>query len=325
MTRLIVFGILAAFFFSSTFVFNRAMSLEGGHWAWTASLRYGYMLLLLCTWLLLKGRRGVVVAAWDAFRRNWLFWTTAGSVGFGAFYALISFSASFAPGWVVATTWQITILATPVVLLLFGRRVPARGVLFTAMIFLGIVLVTLEQATAAPLGDILRGVVPVVAAAFAYPLGNQMVWEARHGTSSLLPAITDPVVDDSFGRVLLMVLGSIPFWVVLLIVAAPPPPSPGQLVNTALVAVFSGVIATSLFLHARHCASTTYELAAIDATQSTEVIFSLLGEIVFLHGLLPGSSGTAGLVLVVGGLMLYVRAQTAGQLKEKIQDRKSVV
>lgn len=316
MTSLIIFGILAAFFFSSTFVLNRAMSLEGGHWAWTASLRYGYMLLLLCLWLLLRGRRGVLVAAWGAFRRHWLFWTAAGSVGFGVFYALISYSASFAPGWVVATTWQSTILATPAVLLLFGRRVPARGMLFTALIFVGIVLVTLEQASAASLGDIVRGVVPVVAAALAYPLGNQLVWEARRGTSPLLPALTDPVADDSIGRVLLMVLGSLPFWVVLLVVAAPPPPSSGQLLNTALVAVFSGVIATSLFLHARHHASTSYELAAVDATQSTEVIFSLLGEIVFLHGALPGPAGTMGLTLVIGGLVLYVRAQTAGALKK---------
>lgn len=316
MTRLIVFGILAAFFFSSTFVLNRAMSLEGGHWAWTASLRYGYMLLLLCLWLLLRGQRGVLAAVWGIFRRHWLFWTTAGSVGFGAFYALISYSASFAPGWVVATTWQSTILATPVVLLLFGRRVPARGMLFTALIFTGIVLVTIEQACVAPLGDIVQGVVPVVAAALAYPLGNQLVWEARHGRSPLLPVITDPVIDDSIGRVLLMVLGSLPFWVVLLIVTAPPPPSAGQLINTALVAVFSGVIATSLFLHARHCASTSYELAAVDATQSTEVIFSLLGEIVILQGALPGTSGTTGLALVIGGLVLYVRAQTTGSPRD---------
>ena len=27
------------------------MRLEGGHWLWTASLRYGWMLVLLCLWL----------------------------------------------------------------------------------------------------------------------------------------------------------------------------------------------------------------------------------------------------------------------------------
>ena len=44
MLRLITYGLLAAFFFSSTFVLNRAMSLGGGHWVWSAALRYGYAL-----------------------------------------------------------------------------------------------------------------------------------------------------------------------------------------------------------------------------------------------------------------------------------------
>ncbi len=56
MLRLVLTGILAALFFSSTFVLNRAMSLEGGHWLWTASLRYVWMLLLLCIWLAVAGR-----------------------------------------------------------------------------------------------------------------------------------------------------------------------------------------------------------------------------------------------------------------------------
>ena len=47
MTRLIGIGVLAALFFSSTFVLNRAMSLDGGSWVWSASLRYGWMTLFL--------------------------------------------------------------------------------------------------------------------------------------------------------------------------------------------------------------------------------------------------------------------------------------
>lgn len=311
MTRLVSIGILSAFFFSSTFVLNRAMSLQEGHWVWTASLRYVYMLLMICLWLLLTRQGPVLGGALRLFRRHWLFWTTAGSIGFGVFYALLTYSASFAPGWVVATTWQATILATPVVLLLFGKRVPARGMLFSSLIFAGIVLVTLEQAGAAPLGDILLGTLPVLGAAFAYPFGNQLVWEARHGKSPRIPTIHDPVMENSVGRLLLMVLGSLPFWLVLVVVAAPPPPTAGQLVKTALVAVFAGVIATSLFLHARHHAATSYELAAVDSTQSMEVIFSLLGEIIFLHGAFPGATGAAGIALAMAGLILYVRAQSA--------------
>lgn len=307
MISLVSTGILSALFFSSTFVLNRAMSLQGGHWAWTASLRYGYMLVLLCLWLLVTRQGHVLRGALRLYCRHWLFWTVSGGIGFGLFYSLLSYSASFAPGWVVATTWQATIMATPLVLLLFGRRVPAQGLLYTLLIFAGIVMVTLEQATAVPLRSIVLGTLPVMGAAVAYPLGNQLVWEARLGRSAFIPSITDPVIDHGIGRVLLLVLGSLPFWLVLLLVTAPPPPSAGQLVNTALVALFSGVIATSLFLQARHRAATPYELAAVDATQATEVIFSLLGEVVFLHGASPKLAGTVGIILVLVGLLLYVK------------------
>ena len=47
MIRLMLTGLAAGLFFSSTFVLNRAMSLEGGHWYWSAALRYFYMVILL--------------------------------------------------------------------------------------------------------------------------------------------------------------------------------------------------------------------------------------------------------------------------------------
>ena len=310
MTRLLSFGILSALFFSSTFILNRAMSLQGGHWVWTASLRYGYMLVLLCLWLLVSGRSAVLRETVREYLRHWLFWTTAGSIGFGVFYALLSFSATRAPGWVVATAWQATILATPLVLLMFGKRVPAKGLAFSLFIFSGIALVTVEQATSNTTGEMLIGLLAVLSAALAYPLGNQLLWEAKHGSHTLIPRICDPVVDNSIARVLLMVLGSLPFWGILILTVSPPPPSEGQLLSTALVALLSGVIATTLFLHARHQAKTPYELAAIDSTQATEVLFALLGEIIFLQGTLPGLTATCGIFSVIAGLALFIRAQS---------------
>jgi drug/metabolite transporter (DMT)-like permease len=309
MIRILIIGILSALFFSCTFVLNRAMSLQGGHWVWSASLRYGYMLLLLCLWLIVSRQASILKAVFNEFRGNWKFWTVAGSTGFGVFYSLLSYSASFAPGWVVATTWQITLLASPLVLRVFGRRVPRKGLIFTLLIYSGIVLVTLEQVSMSSLSESLHGILSVMVAAISYPLGNQMVWEARHGTLAGIPQMSGGAVDSSVGRVLLMVLGSLPFWFVLILVTSPPPPSSGQLISTAIVAVFSGVIATTLFLSARHRAATPYELVAVDATQSAEVIFALLGEIIFFHGAWPGIVATVGIVAVVTGLLLYIRAQ----------------
>lgn len=309
MTRLVITGILSAFFFSSTFVLNRAMSLQGGHWVWSASLRYAYTFLMLSSWLLLAGKSRLLLQTFRAYRDNWCFWSIAGGIGFGVFYSLLTFSATFAPGWVVATTWQSTILATPIVLFFFKKKVPMKGIFYTGIIFLGIVMVTFQQASAASVSAIIFGIVPVILAAFAYPIGNQLIWEARHGTGRRIPRVNESVLDDSVSRVLIMVIGSLPFWAILLLATDPPPPSHGQLINTALVALLSGVIATTLFFHARHRSKTALELSAVDATQSTEVIFSLLGEILFLNGALPGPVGGVGITLSVMGLVLYVRSQ----------------
>ena len=310
MVRIIVLGMLSAVFFSSTFVLNRAMSLEGGHWVWTASLRFGYMLVFLCGCLLITKGVKQLAGIRKVFLQYWLFWIIAGSIGFGVFYALISFSAAYAAGWIVATTWQATILATPIVLVVFGKRVPARGVALTGLIFAGILLVNMEHAAMATAREMIFGVLPVLIAAFAYPLGNQMVWEARQGGNGRIPHIDHAVMEDGFSRVLLLTLGSMPFWIGLVLLARPPAPSPGQLINTAMVALFSGVIATTLFLHARHLCAHPYEIAAVDATQSMEVVFSLIGEIVILQGVFPGSLGVAGIALTLIGLVAYTRLQS---------------
>jgi drug/metabolite transporter (DMT)-like permease len=309
MLRRVSLGVVAALFFSSTFVLNRSMSLAGGHWAWNASLRFGFMLVLLVLILLVTKGPRALRAVWEVFRQHWLFWVIAGSIGFGVFYALITFSAAYAAGWIVATTWQITILATPIVLVFFGRRVPARGLLFSGLIFVGILLVNIEHASATSLQSMLFSALPVLVAAFAYPTGNQLVWEARQGENRRLPHITHPILENGFARVLLLTLGSVPFWLALLLLTKPPTPSTGQLVSTAMVALFSGVIATTIFLYARHLCQHPYEIAAVDATQSMEVVFSLIGEILFLNGILPGPLGLIGVVLTILGLIAYMAIQ----------------
>jgi len=309
MVRLLGAGLLAALFFSSTFILNRAMSLEGGHWVWSAALRYLWMTAFLVIGPLVIGRARLLRDALRLFRRHWRFWLVAGTIGFGVFYAGVTFAASFAPGWVVATTWQITVLASPLVLLAYGRRVPLRGVVFTLLIFLGIVLVNVGQVEAADWSVVLMGGLPVMIAAFAYPIGLQMVWEARAGGHAQIPYIVDPVLSDSFARVLLLTLGSLPFWLITIIVTQPPPPTADQWASTALVALLSGVIATSLFVYARHLARNAYELAAVDATQAGEVLFALVGEVLLLGGAVPDSFALIGIGLTMLGLVLYLLAQ----------------
>lgn len=308
MFQLVSIGVLSGLFFSSTFILNRVMSLEGGHWVWSAALRYAYMILfLLAGQLLSQGIRGPE-RIFRLFFRYWKFWTLSGSIGFGGFYALICFSADHAPGWVVATTWQLTIIASLVVLICFGRSIPKKAWGFSAIIFMGVVLVNMSHMDTAPIADVLMGGIPVLIAAFCYPTGNQLVWEAKNG-HRLLPHINDPLVDNPFNKVFLLSLGSVPFWLVLVAISDPPPPSTGQLFNTALVAFFSGICATSLFLFARSKSKKGSELAAVDATQSSEVIFAIIGEVVLIGAPLPGAASVIGILLVFTGLGLYIRFQ----------------
>lgn len=308
MIKLIGIGLLSGFFFSATFVLNRAMSLGGGHWVWSASLRYAYMILFLTVCLTVFQGRASVRGVFSLFARHWRFWIVTGSVGFGGFYALICFSADHAPGWVVATTWQCTIMASLVVLGGFGRSFPKRTWGLSFVPFLGVLLVNASAIGTVSVRDIMLGTVPVLMAAFCYPIGNQMVWEATNGNPRL-PDIRSPYLENPFNKVLLLSLGSVPFWCLLIWSCAPAPPSTGQLINTAMVALSSGVVATSLFLYARNKASKASELAAVDATQSSEVVFAIMGEVLFLGAPLPNGFALIGMLLVFTGLALFIRFQ----------------
>ena len=306
MIKLILLGLLSAAFFSATFILNRSMSLSGGHWVWSSSLRFFYMFFLLVILITINRGADYLRDLIKIFIKNFGFWLIAGSIGFGTFYSLLCYSADHAPGWVVAGTWQITVIATPIVLLFFKEKVPRYGVFFSFLIFFGILLIQFyNKESGLAVKHILYGVIPVVIAAFAYPTGNQLLNFAKHGNHALIPHIDSPILKDALACVLLMTMGSIPFWVILLLIVTPPLPFKGQLINTGIVAVSSGIIATSIFYKARNASKSPYIISAVDATQSGEVIFSLAGEILLLNGALPNLTGGIGIIIIVGGIVGY--------------------
>lgn len=308
MAALIALGLVSGLFFSSTFVLNRLMSLEGGHWVWSASLRYVFMILFLLIVIRLFQGRKTVVALFKLYVEHWFFWTVAGSIGFGCFYALLCFSADYAPGWVIAATWQLTIIASLFVLMFFGRVFPKRIWVFSTIVVVGVGLINTSHITTFHFVEFAKGAFPVLIAAFCYPFGNQLVWESKHGHKHF-PKIDSPLLENAFNKVLLLSLGSLPFWILLVLFIDPPMPSMGQVLNTSLVALLSGLVATTLFLLARHQAHTSSELAAVDATQSSEVIFALLGEMLFLGTALPNAQAWLGIVLVFIGLGFFIYFQ----------------
>ena len=314
MVALIALGLLSALFFSSTFVLNRLMSLEGGHWVWSASLRYVFMVLFLVIVIRLFQGKKPLQALLKLFGEHWLFWMVAGSIGFGCFYALLCYSADYAPAWVVAATWQLTIIASLFVLMLFGRVFPKRIWVFSTIIVIGVGLINTSHITTFHFIEFVKGAFPVLIAAFCYPFGNQLVWESKHGHVHF-PKIDSPLLENAFNKVFLLSLGSLPFWLVLVLLINPSMPSLGQVFNTSLVALLSGLVATTLFLLARHRAHKSSELAAVDATQASEVIFALLGEMLFLGATLPNAQAWIGMSLVFVGLGFFIY----------FQEKKSVV
>lgn len=301
-SQLIGISIMSGLFFSATFLFNESMSLGGGHWVWSASLRYGFVILFLILILWAKGGAGLVLGAFKLFFQYWKFWVIAGTIGFGGFYALMCFSADLAPGWVIASTWQFTVVASLFVLLLFGQRFPKRVWGFSSLVFIGVVLVNLSRANLVEFDVLLLGVLPMIGAAFCYPFGNQLVWEAMRGKRRALPHIQSTILHNSFVKVLLMSLGSLPLWILLVFIFKPPFPSVSQFTQTAMVALFSGVIATSIFLFARTHANSPSELAGVDASQSSQVLFALIGGVLFLDASMPNLMAFLGLGLIGVGL-----------------------
>lgn len=182
MIKLISLGILSGAFFSTTFILNEAMRLGGGHWVWSASLRYVFMALFLTIVILFRGGVKQLLGVFKLFHTHWQFWVMAGSIGFGLFYALICFSADFSPGWVIAATWQFTVVASLFIFMLFGRSFPKRIWFFSILIFLGVVLVNLSHIETFDINVLLLGGLPVLIAAFCYPFGNQLVGRLKMGT-----------------------------------------------------------------------------------------------------------------------------------------------
>lgn len=274
-------------FFAVTFILNRSMELAGGSWLWSASLRFIFMLpFLLIIVLYRKGFKQMKTEMTKQPIRLFI-WSL---VGFVLFYAPLTYAAAFSPGWLVAGTWQLTILAgvllTPFFFITIKtkqgvrfvrQKVPFVSLGITSLIFIGVVLIQVPHAQVVSFKTLASGILPIVFAAFMYPLGNRKTMELLNGKL------------DTFQRILAMTLMTLPVWLIFVVLAliTVGPPSLNQVVQAFIVGVSSGVVATTLFFMAtdrvRHDQG---KLAAVEATQSTQVIFVIIGEIVLLHLLL---------------------------------------
>lgn len=113
---------------------------------------------------------------------------------------------------------------------------------------------------------------------------------------------------DAYQRVLGMTLASLPFWLLLSLygVFSAGMPSKDQTIQSALVAVFSGVVATVLFFKATNqVRGNMQKLVTVEATQSLEVLFALMGELIFLSILIPSPLSWICMFIVIFGMILH--------------------
>ena len=322
--KAIILGICSSFFFAFTFILNRSMELSGGSWLWSASLRYFFMipfLILIVMW------RKKWVSLYNEMKNKPLQWLLWGTIGFGLFYAPICFAGAYGPGWLIAATWQITIMSGSLLAPLFYEetkaanrtirvrgRIPLRGLCMSMIIIVGVGIMQFEHASQLSIKPVLLSTIPVIIASFAYPLGNRKMMALCEGKL------------DVFQRVLGMTLGSMPLWIAIAIYAlfTTGLPTKTQTVQSLFVAICSGVIATLLFFQATNLVQHNMaKLATVEATQSIQVLFVLLGEIVFLSTPFPTQISALGIVLVIIGMMLHSSISGKNRFEKNTQDNSS--
>ena len=192
----------------------------------------------------------------------------------GAFYAPLTFAAIYSPSWVVASTWQFTIIAGLLLAPLINpdQQGPSKNrfwsFIFSGIILLGIAIMQTSQVRALTVSNVVKGILPVLIAAFAFPLGNIKMMQLTDGRLHV------------FQRILGMSICSLPFWILLSsyeIVVHQKLPSSEQIIQTVTVAICSGIVATVLFFSATDAVRLNgKKLAAVEATQSAEVVFALV-------------------------------------------------
>ena len=293
MKKALIYGIFGALFFAFTFIFNRSMNLSGGYWLWSASLRYLFTLPMMLIIVMKKKELAGVIQAIQKELVTWLLWST---VGFGFFYAPLSMASVYGESWFVAAMWQITIVAGILLTPVFGKKIPLKNLLMSGVILLGIGLLQVQHIENGMNHGMMQSLLLIMVAAVSYPLGNRKMMQhcAKDGLTTIQ-------------RVFGMTLMSMPFWLLLsgASVIKVGLPSCNQVIQSFIVALFSGVIATLLFFEATNLVKDNpKQLAVIEATQSGEVIFTLLGGCLFLGDKLPSAVGFVGIAAVVAGMIV---------------------
>jgi drug/metabolite transporter (DMT)-like permease len=296
----VVIALLSALFFTLTYVLNRAIANDGGYWAWTASLRY---LLTLPLLLPLMPWQGGIAPVWRALRAHPWAWLRCSAIGFVLFYILLSYAASSGPSWLVAGSFQFTVIAgmlcAPFLYHDARRRIPPAALAVGVLIIAGVLLLQFGHAD----GRLDRAgwiaLACVLGSAGLYPLGNRLLLLHLERTGESLNATQ---------RVFGMTLASQPLWWLVAAFAWQQSGSPSlsQAWLAAGVALSAGVIATILFFQATGMVrDNPTALGAAEAMQAAELLFATVLGVWWLHEAWPRGIALWGAALVMLGIIAF--------------------
>ena len=296
----VALALCAALFFTLTYVLNRSLVAGGGHWQWAVILRYLFTLPLLALVLPWQGGLGQLPGELRRHPRAWLGWS---SVGFVLFGIPLTWAASSGPSWLIAGSFQITVLAGPLLAPLLyrdeRRRLAWRSLAIGALIVAGVFTLQWGHAQGQlRLGDWLA-IGAVALSAFAYPLGNRGLLLHLEQTQTPLGAVQ---------RVFGMTLSSWPLWLLFAVVSwfTLGPPNPREMLLAAGVALSSGTIATVLFFRATDMVRRApTALAAVEAMQAAELLFATLLGVLFLGEAWPRGTAALGALAIIVGIALF--------------------
>ncbi|AKU93144.1 multidrug resistance efflux transporter family protein [Vulgatibacter incomptus] len=295
--RAVLLALASALFFTLTYVLNRRAAVAGGHWAWTASLRYLITLPILAGLVGLRGGARPVLSAMRASPGPWLAWS---GIGFVLFYVCLSYAADSGPSWLVAAGFQLTVVAGMVLApLLYDDergRIPPLAFGIGLVTVGGVVLMQLGRIGSGLQSDGWIALGCVLVSAFAYPFGNRrmLLHLEREGRSL-----------SALQRVFGMTLASMPLWLVVAVwgFVRSGAPSIEQVWLSGGVAVSAGVIATVLFFEATgRVRNDPTALGAVEAMQGSELLFATLMGVALLDEPWPAGWTLVGGVVVLLGL-----------------------
>lgn len=296
----VAIALVSALFFTCTYVLNRAAATGGGHWAWTATLRY---LITLPIMLVVMPWQGGMKPVWRAIRAHpgpWLLWS---GVGFVLFYVLLSYAAASGPSWLVAGTFQLTVIAgmlcAPFLYRDARARIPLPALLAGVVVICGVLLMQVGYGGGRLDRDAWIALAAVAVSAFAYPLGNRGL---------LLHLERAGIELNATQRVFGMTLASQPLWwaIAASAFATTGAPPHTQVLFAAGVALGAGVIATVLFFQATGMVrNDPTALAAAEAMQAAEILFATLIGVLWLGESWPQDRALWGAAIVVAGIVAF--------------------